>query len=36
MSGVAKFPKGAAKPGGDLGDVVQLTCVSCGQQTNRA
>jgi len=27
---------GAAKPAGELGDVVQLTCVSCGQQTNRA
>jgi hypothetical protein len=35
MSGVAKFPKGAAKPG-ELGDVVQLTGLSCGQQTNRA
>jgi hypothetical protein len=35
MSGGAKLPMGAAKPG-ELGDVVQLTGLSCGQQTIRA
>ena len=36
MSGGAKFPIGAANPGGAVGAVMQLNCPQIAMETNRA